>query len=244
MDEPIRVAMWSGPRNISTAMMYSFDNRPDCYATDEPLYASYLLRSGVNHPGAEEVIRGNDADFEEVTSMLNGTVPEGKEIWYQKHMCHHVPRDSDLSWLAGLSNCFLIREPKEVILSLSKITSSIDLWSIGLPQQRRIIEHVTNNTGKIPPIIDSKDVLMEPEGMLRSLCQELGVEFMEEMTSWEPGPRSCDGNWAKYWYESVWQSSGFSKYSTSQEEIDYSLESVLEDAREIYLSLWGMRLGA
>ena len=242
MTEPIRVAMWSGPRNISTAMMYSFDNRTDCHATDEPLYASYLLRSGTPHPGAEEVRREYDTDFSSVTSMLNGPVPGENGILYHKHMCHHVPGDSDLSWIDGFSNCFLIRDPREVLSSLSKITSAIDLWSIGLPQQYRIVEHVIETKGRIPPVIDSKDVLINPEGVLSSLCRELGIQFSEEMTSWDPGPRDCDGNWAEYWYQSVWESSGFSPYSTKELDLPSSLESVVEDAQEIYQSLWDLRL--
>ena len=242
MTEPIRVAMWSGPRNISTAMMYSFDNRTDCHATDEPLYASYLLRSGTPHPGAEEVLREYDTDFSSVTSMLNGPVPGEKGIWYQKHMCHHVPGDSDLSWIDGFSNCFLIRDPREVLSSLSMITRAIDRWSIGLPQQYRIVEHVIETKGRIPPVIDSKDVLINPEGVLSSLCRELGIQFSEEMTSWDPGPRDCDGNWAEYWYQSVWESSGFSPYSTKELDLPSSLESVVEDAQEIYQSLWDLRL--
>ena len=174
--------------------------------------------------------------------MLNGPVPGEKGIWYQKHMCHHVPGDSDLSWIDGFSNCFLIRDPREVLSSLSKITSAIDLWSIGLPQQYRIVEHVIETKGRIPPVIDSKDVLINPEGVLSSLCRELGIQFSEEMTSWDPGPRDCDGNWAEYWYQSVWESSGFSPYSTKELDLPSSLESVVEDAQEIYQSLWDLRL--
>ena len=234
--------MWSGPRNISTAMMYAFDNRVDCHVTDEPLYANFLMSTGTRHPGAKTVMEKHETDLEQVISQLIGPIPGGKPIWYQKHMCHHVPGDSDLSWIDGFSNCFLIRDPREVLSSLSKITSAIDLWSIGLPQQYRIVEHVIETKGRIPPVIDSKDVLINPEGVLSSLCRELGIQFSEEMTSWDPGPRDCDGNWAEYWYQSVWESSGFSPYSTKELDLPISLESIVEDAQEIYQSLWDLRL--
>ena len=122
-----RIAMWSGPRNISTALMYSFENRFDCHATDEPLYASFLLNSRTPHPGAEEVIEKNETDLGKVITTLTGPIPDEKQIWYQKHMCHHIPEDSDISWIDDFKNCFLIRNPRDVLLSLSKITDSIDL---------------------------------------------------------------------------------------------------------------------
>ena len=143
-----RVAMWSGPRNISTALMYSFENRSDCYATDEPLYASFLLKSGTPHPGAEEVIENNEAEVGKIIKTLTGPIPDEKQLWYQKHMCHHLPPDSDISWIDNFKNCFLIRNPREVLLSLSKITASIDLLSTGLPQQLTIFRHVIKSSGK------------------------------------------------------------------------------------------------
>ena len=142
-----RIAMWSGPRNISTALMYSFENRFDCHATDEPLYASFLLNSGTPHPGAEEVIEKNETDLGKVITTLTGPIPDEKQIWYQKHMCHHIPDDSDISWIDDFENCFLIRNPRDVLLSLSKITESIDLLSTGLPQQLTIFRHVIKSKG-------------------------------------------------------------------------------------------------
>ena len=237
-----RVAMWSGPRNISTALMYSFENRSDCHATDEPLYASFLLKSGTPHPGAKEVIENNESEVAKIIKTLTGPIPNQKQIWYQKHMCHHLPPDSDISWIDNFKNCFLIRNPREVLLSLSKITDSIDLLSTGLPQQLTIFRHVIKSSGKIPPVIDSADVLEDPESILSVLCESIGIPFSKRMLSWEPGPRNCDGLWGKYWYDSVWKSSGFSPPTPKDGELSEHLHSVLEESIMIYQELRDMRI--
>ena len=242
MAEGTRVAMWSGPRNISTAMMYSFDNRPDCFATDEPLYANFLLSTKTAHPDADEVIDHYETDLESIISHLTGPIPDGMPVWYQKHMCHHVRGDADLDWLDGLTNCFLIRDPREVLLSLSNITDVVNLWVMGLPQQMRILSHLVETTGKDPLILDARDVLENPEGMLSALCDRLGIEYTDEMASWDPGPRECDGIWARHWYDSVWNSTGFSPYSPREGILRPEHESVLEEAIPLYDELWGRRL--
>ena len=232
-----RIAMWSGPRNISTAMMYSFDNRDDCHATDEPLYANFLLNSGTPHPDAEEVIENHETDFDSVISFLTGPIPGDKPLWYQKHMCHHISEGSDMSWIDGLTNCFLIRDPREVLLSLSKITDVLDLSVTGLPQQKCILDYVRRQTGADPPIIDSRDVLEDPLSTLSFLCDSIGVPFSEDMISWNPGPRNCDGIWAKNWYSSVWKSSGFMPYRPRVGELSPALSAILEEAAPIYEEL-------
>ena len=223
-------------------MMYAFDNRADCHATDEPLYANFLLSTGTNHPGSREVVENQETDFEQVISNLTGPIPDGKPIWYQKHMCHHVMEGSDISWIDGLTNCFLIRDPREVLLSLSKITESIDLRATGLPQQIRIVDYVTERMGANPPILDSKEILANPRNLLGKLCDSLGISFDEKMLSWDPGPRNCDGIWAKYWYESVWQSSGFEASSHRVEELTSDLSMVLEEAIPLYQKLRDIRI--
>ena len=237
-----RIAMWSGPRNISTALMYSFDNRGDCYTSDEPLYANFLLSTGIPHPGAQEVIQNHETDLDTVISELTGPIPDGKPIWYQKHMCHHISDESDLSWIDGLTNCFLIRDPREVLLSLSKITGVLDLRVIGLTQQIRILDHVCSKSGEFPPIIDSRDVLDNPRSVLSSLCDSVGVPFSEDMLSWEPGPRDCDGIWAKNWYSSVWRSSGFFPHTPREGDLSAALSAVLEEATPIYEELRSRRI--
>lgn len=234
--------MWSGPRNISTAMMYSFDNRGDCHATDEPLYANFLQSSETPHPGAKEVMELHETDIGTVISHITGPNPRDKPIWYQKHMCHHVMDESDLSWIDSLTNCFLIRNPEDVLLSLSKITNSIDLRATGLPQQIRIFEHVSKVLGRIPPIVDSLDILENPRSLLETLCESLGIPFLEQMLSWEKGPRKCDGIWGKNWYSSVWETSGFVPPKNREDELDDNLSSILETAMPIYQELWEMRI--
>ena len=244
MDEGTRVAMWSGPRNISTAMMYSFDNRSDCFATDEPLYANYLLSTKTAHPDADEVIDHYETDLESIISHLTGSIPDDMPVWYQKHMSHHVTEDADLDWLDGLTNCFLIRDPREVLLSLSNVTDVVNLWVMGLPQQVRILSHVVETTGKEPPIIDARDVLEDPVGMLSALCDRLEIEYVDEMVSWDPGPRDCDGIWARHWYDSVWKTTGFSPYTPREGQLSPEHDSVLEEAMPLYDELWSRRLGA
>ena len=240
MTRGTKVAMWSGPRNISTAMMYSFHNREDCHATDEPLYANFLLSTGIAHPGAKEVIEKHESNLEIVISELTGPIPRGKKVWYQKHMCHHITDWSDLSWIDGLRNCFLIREPRDVLLSLSKISDVIDLDLTGLPQQLRILEHVSNS-GRDPLVVESRDILENPRNVLSSLCGSLGIPFSEKMLSWKPGPRDCDGIWGKNWYSSVWDSSGFKPYPETDEELGPELEELLEEAKPIYDLLRSMK---
>ncbi len=240
MGQETRIAMWSGPRNISTAMMYSFDNRQDCHVTDEPLYASFLSETKTPHPVARKVIETYENDEKKVISELNGPIPGGKSIWYQKHMCHHVIDWSDLTWMDGFHNCFLIRDPREVLLSLRKITNAINLEATGLPQQIRIFEYVNAISNSNPIVIDSKSVLEDPRSVLSSLCRLLGIDFSEKMLSWDPGPRKCDGVWAKYWYESVWNSSGFESYSPPEGELDRETELVLDEAIPLYEKLKGL----
>ena len=242
MAEGTRVAMWSGPRNISTAMMYSFDNRPDCFATDEPLYANYLLSTKTTHPDADEVIDHYDTNLESLINHLTGPIPNGMPIWYQKHMCQHIAGGANLDWLDDLINCFLIRDPREVLLSLTSITDVVNLWVMGLPQQMRILSHVVETTGKEPPIMDAHDVLENPVGMLSALCERLEIEYLDDMTSWESGPRDCDGIWARHWYDSVWKSTGFSSPMAREGRLRPEHAIVLEEAKPLYDELWSRRL--
>lgn len=235
-----RLAMWSGPRNISTAMMYSFENRADCCAIDEPFYAHYLEQSGVDHPGAQKVIDSYETDYHKITQMLSGDIPEEASIWYQKHMCHHISTGFELDWIQNLTNCFLIRDPREVLLSLSKITHEVSLWATGLPQQVMLFEQASQYES--PVILESKDILENPREILEMLCHGLNIPFSESMLSWKAGPRDCDGIWGEYWYDSVWSSTGFSPYSPRTGELSPRLESVLDEALPLYRELHSKRM--
>src|SRR4051794_26331482 len=206
------IAMWSGPRNISTALLRSWGNRPDTFVTDEPLYAHYLQATGLPHPGAAEVIASQDADWRKVTAWLTGAVPEGKQIWYQKHMAHHLLPGIGREWLAGLTHCFLIREPREMLTSLVHFIPQPVLEDTGLPQQAALFAEERERTGRTPPVLDAREVLEDPRGLLESLCGALDVPFREEMLSWAPGRRATDGVWAKHWYAAVERSTTFQPY--------------------------------
>ncbi len=239
----IRIAMWSGPRNISTAMMRAWENRPDTFVCDEPFYAFYLRETRLEHPGAQEVIAHGETDWRKLIEQLTGPVPEGKRIYYQKQMTHHLLPEIDRAWLAGVTNCFLIRDPAEVIISYMKKNNDPTLEDIGFVQQAEIFDWVCAETGSVPPVIDARDVLANPEKSLRLLCDAVGVEFMEAMLSWPPGLRETDGIWAKHWYGEVAKSTGFQKPSEREVvAVPERLRGVCDRAREGYERLYVHRL--
>jgi len=240
---PIRLAMWSGPRNISTAMMRSWGNRPDCIVCDEPLYAYYLKETGLPHPGAEEVIAHHETDWRKVVDWLTGPLPDGKTIFYQKHMAHHLLPGVGREWLHQLTNCFLIRDPREMITSLMKIIPKPTVLDTGLPQQVEIFEMVRKATGQTPPVLDSKDVLDDPRGMQTALCERLGIEFDERMLSWEPGLRETDGIWARHWYSQVETSTSFRPYRPKDDPVPPELEGVYRECLGYYETLAQHRIG-
>ena len=235
--------MWSGPRNISTAMMRSWGNRPDTFVWDEPFYAHYLQATGRKHPGAAEVIAIGETDWRKVVERLTADIPEGKRIFFQKQMTHHLLPEIDRAWLGAVTNCFLIRDPAEVIVSYLKKNDDPMLDDLGFVQQAEIFNWVHAQTGAIPPVIDARDVLESPEKILRLLCDAIGVEFMEEMLSWPAGLRETDGVWAKHWYCEVATSTGFRKPSERMtEEMPARLSATYEKGREAYELLHKHRL--
>ena len=204
----LRLAMWSGPRNISTAMMRSFENRSDCVVSDEPLYAAFLKQTGLNHPGADEVIADGECDWRKVTDYLTGPISENKTVWYQKHMSHHLLPGMNHDWIYKLNNIFLIRNPNAVVASYIKSRAEIAPEDIGLFQQAELYDEL-HNAGQSPIVIDSNDFLTNPKYYLQALCAQYNFPFEEAMLNWPQGPRDSDGIWAKYWYKSVWNSTGF-----------------------------------
>jgi hypothetical protein len=242
-DEPVRIAMWSGPRNISTAMMRSWGNRPDTFVCDEPFYAYYLEATGSNHPDRDEVIAQGETNWRKVVAQLTGVVPGGKRIFFQKQMTHHLLPGVDRSWLARVTNCFLIRDPAEVIISYIKKNNDPTLEDIGFVQQAEIFDWVCERTGAVPPVVDAHDVLENPERILRLLCVAIGVEFTDAMLSWPPGRRETDGIWAKHWYAEVEKSTGFQKPEVRvAAEVPDRLRHVWHRAREFYERLQVHRL--
>ena len=168
--------------------------------------------------------------------------PVGKAVFYQKHMSHHLLPDIDREWLDALSHAFLIREPRRVILSFSRIAGEPSLEATGLPQQLEIFTRTRERTGTTPPVVDARDLLERPERMLSALCAALGLDFDAGMLAWPPGPRDTDGVWARYWYDTVWQSTGFHSYEPDDEPVPRHLSGLLEAADEIYRELHQQRL--
>ena len=224
--------MWSGPRNLSTAMMVSFAQRQDCFVVDEPFYAAYLQATGLKHPLYQEIIADGSVDDNAVADYCIGPVPNNREVFYQKHMTHHMIPEFDREWMAKVTNVFLIRDPLRVIASYNIKRENPNLADIGVVEQLEIFDRVCDMTGELPVVIDSADILANPELMLRKLCTSLGLAFDPKMLSWMAGPKSFDGVWAKHWYGSVWESTGFGQPSTTPAEIPLSLNDLADEALE------------
>jgi len=238
----VRIAMWSGPRNISTALMRAWGNRPDTFVTDEPLYAHYLKVTLLQHPGADEVIAHHESDWRKVVARITGEIPEGKKIWYQKHMAHHLLPEIELGWIDRVVNCFLIREPTEMLASLMEFVPQPTLRDTGLPQQVRIFEMVRERTGRVPPVLDAEDVLRDPRGVLTKLCDAVGVPFTEAMLRWPAGRRKTDGIWAKNWYSKVEQTTGFQPLKPKNISLPEQVRDLVEPCQQLYQTLREHRL--
>ena len=242
MNQPIRIAMWSGPRNISTAMMRAWGNRRDTFVIDEPFYACYLKATDKKHPGADEVMASGEIDWRKVVVDLTGPIPNGKSIFFQKHMTHHLLPEVDREWLGAVTNCFLIRDPRQVIASYIKKRDDPALEDLGFTQQAEIFDFVRSRAKSIPPILDANDVLENPARMLRLLCDVVGVEFSESMLSWQPGLRATDGVWAKYWYTEVAKTTSFQPYRVRDYRVLERVRETYERCRECYEQLYRYRL--
>ncbi len=201
--------MWSGPRNLSTALMRSFDNRSDALVVDEPFYAHYLAATGLAHPGREEVIAHHDIDWHRIALSLHAPLPEGVTLHYQKHMAHHFLPTMGRAWLDGLTHAFLLRSPADMLRSLGNKLEEVRIEDTGLPQQLKIFEMISHKSGHVPTVIDADDLLDDPPGMLQALCATLGITFDSAMLHWPAGRRATDGIWAKYWYDTVERSTSF-----------------------------------
>ena len=230
----VRIAMWSGPRNISTAMMRSFGNRADTVVVDEPLYAAYLRATGLDHPGRDEILAAQDDDWRAVTAGLTGPVPGGKDVYYQKHMTHHLLPDMGRHWLRMVTNAFLIRDPAGVVASYARVRGEPTLADLGFPQQVEIFRACADADGAAPPVVDAADVLAAPGPVLRSLCERLRIEYDPAMLSWPPGSRDTDGVWAPHWYASVESSTGFGPPPSTAPQVPDHLRDLLERCQPYY----------
>lgn len=229
------IAMWSGPRNISTAMMYSFGNRTDCLAWDEPFYAFSLVNHGNEHPMRDEIIAANDSDWDKLVAKC--TSPAAKPVFYQKHMTHHMLPGFDRSWIHKVTNAFLIRAPERVLASYTRKWVDVSLRDIGFVEQAEIFDAVAQRLGRAPPVIDAEDVLKNPQEILEQLCKACGIAFDKAMLEWPKGPKSFDGVWAPHWYNAVWESAGFVAPPDKTIELPAHLARIADEARLPYLRL-------
>lgn len=243
-DAPLRIAMWSGPRNISTTLMRAFGARPDTAVADEPFYAHYLLATGIDHPGRDEVIARHETDWRKVAAWLTGPVPGGRRVFYQKHMSKHLLPGIGRDWLDSLTHAFLIRDPAEMLASFARVVAEPALADTGLPEQVDLFERVADRLGHAPPVVDARDVLTDPPAVLARLCDALGLDYSDAMLGWPAGRRDTDGAWAPHWYAAVERSTGFGPPPPRVTSLPEPLGRVLDECRPHYERLAAHRLRA
>lgn len=236
-----RIAMWSGPRNISTAMMRAWENRADCAVVDEPLYGAWLATGGADHPGRETVLAAMETDWRKVVRALTETAPDGVAIWYQKHMAHHLLPGMAWDWIERLDNILLIRDPAEVIASWQARSTLRGADDLGFATQLRLYQHLAGR-GAPPPVIDARDVLENPRATLETLCARLGIAFDAAMLRWPAGKRTSDGVWAPWWYDAVEASTGFAPWRAREVRLDGEAAAIEAACRPIYETLYARRL--
>ena len=230
----IRIAMWSGPRNISTAMMRSFGARNDCAVSDEPFYGAFLKASGEPHPMAAETIADMDCDWRSVLATLSGPAPDGKPVWYQKHMPHHMVGDVDIADMPDHTHAFLIRAPERVVASYRNKNELRRPEMLGFAKVRSYFEREAERTGKAPPVVDSDAILANPEAQLEALCTAIGIAWDPAMLRWQRGPHPEDGVWGAHWYDKVNASTGFGPTRGDVPQLDGEYARTAEACREDY----------
>jgi hypothetical protein len=229
-----RIAMWSGPRNLSTAMMRAFSSRPDCAVSDEPFYAAYLAAAGIVHPMNDEVLASQPQDPHRVAADMLGPVPGGKPVWYQKHMAHHMVDGFPLDWMDGVTNVFLLRRPERVLASYAQKREDVSLRDIGFAEQAALFDRVADRLGKAPPVVDSEDVRRDPRGTLSALCAAIDLPFDEAMLAWPKGQHKYDGVWAPHWYGAIFDSTGFTPPDEKVVELPGHLQRIADEAQVFY----------
>ncbi len=237
----MKIAMWSGPRNLSTAMMYSFAARADCAVVDEPFYAAYLDRTGIDHPMRAETMASQSLDVDSIAAGLIGTNPAQKRHYYQKHMTQHMVQGIPRDWMAGVTNVFLIRHPARVVASFANKYLDVAEADIGFRQQLEIYDHILS-LGQQPVVIDSNDIRENPEVALKKLCQSIGIEWDASMLSWKKGGHSADGVWAAHWYDAVHNSDGFSSAEGPLPKLKGRLADLVESVLPAYQKLAARKL--
>lgn len=239
---PVRIAMWSGPRNISTAMMRSFGGRSDCAVSDEPFYGAFLQTTGQRQPMADEVIASMDCDWHSVTDAMRGPVPGGKPVWYQKHMPHHMVADISIADFPDHRHAFLIRDPDRVVASYAAKRLEVTADDLGYARQLGYVDQAAQLTGKPPAILDSADILRDPESHLRALCSALEIPWDTGMLAWQAGGRTTDGVWAAHWYGRVLETTGFGGTESALPKLGQRERAVSDQCRDAYDRLSELRI--
>ena len=237
----MKIACWSGPRNISTALMRSWSSRKDTFVSDEPFYSYYLKEQKLKHPMHEEVINLYDNKYDDIVAHLSASTPNGKKHWYQKHMAHHLTDFNNIDWIKNFENCILIRHPKDVINSYIKKNTLNHIDDIGYPQQYKIIKYLKSIDKKFI-VIDSNILLNNPEKILSQWCNSMHLEFQISMLKWKKGNHPQDGIWWKHWYDNVITSTEFQKFSSSNNIIDKKYKLIYDEALDYYEMLFKLCL--
>ncbi|MFC3119120.1 sulfotransferase-like domain-containing protein [Jhaorihella thermophila] len=238
----MKIAMWSGPRNLSTAMMYAFAARGDCAVVDEPFYAAYLARTGLEHPMREAILASQPTDPDIVAEGLVGPNPGGKAHYYQKHMTHHMVPGMPRDWMAEVVNVFLIRHPARVVASYAAKREGPELDDLGFRQQVELFDHV-EALGQEPVVIDSHDIRENPEAALRALCAVIGLDWRPQMLRWPAGGIPEDGVWAAHWYGAVHRSTGFAGPEGKLPGLEPEYAGLAEAAMPFYERLRAVKVG-
>ncbi|HIA07357.1 MAG TPA: sulfotransferase family protein [Flavobacteriales bacterium] len=234
MSEVKKIALWSGPRNISTALMYSFANRSDTAVVDEPLFGYFLKHTGVWRPSRKEVLATMETNAINIMDTLLNP-PTDMPVYFMKHMANHLI-DLNLDFLANFENVLLIRDPKDMLLSYSKNVKEPTLLDTAYKMQVDLLDFFTER-GMPYVILNAKNVLLNPERQLKILCEKLNISFQDSMLEWEAGSRQEDGIWAKYWYDSVHKSTGFGAYREKDQELPLNLISLYDECMYYYAKL-------
>ena len=238
-----RIAMWSGPRNLSTAMMRSFGARADCAVSDEPFYAAYLKATGLDHPMRDAVLASQKQDAAQVAKDLLGPVPGGKPLWYQKHMSHHMIEGFPLDWMDQVTNVFLLRSPERVLASYAQKRESVTLADVGFEGQAMLFERVADRLGHAPVVVEAEDIRRDPRGTLAALCTAIDLPFDEAMLSWAPGQHADDGVWAPHWYGAIFSTTGFAPPDERAVTLPEHLRVIAEAARPFYERMRAFKIG-
>lgn len=240
----IRIAMWSGPRNISTAMMRSFGSRSDTFVSDEPFYGAYLASTGDPQPMAGEIIADMDCDWHSIADAMRAESPDGSPVWYQKHMPHHMEGPIDIRDFPDTRHAFLIRDPRRVASSYANKRTAIRPEHLGVARQRRYFEMEADRLGHAPPVVDTSDILANPAAMLSKLCDALEIRWDTAMLGWSKGPHPEDGIWGAHWYDKVNSSTGFGPPPGDLPPLAPEFADVAEACRDDYEALARHRLRA